>query len=82
VDQSSRPRVKQFLEVQQRRFETELITIKEKQEKEAAAATEKKATATVSSSTTTATRSYTKEISLYGKIIGLCVCVFRNYFLF
>jgi hypothetical protein len=76
VDQSSRPRVKQFLEVQQRRFETELITIKEKQEKEAATATEKKPTATVSSTTTTATRSYTKEISLYGKIIGLCVCVF------
>ena len=65
VEQSIRPRVKQSLELQQRRFETELITLKEKQEKAtaaASAATEKKPTATA-----TATRSYTKEITLYGR---------------
>ena len=65
ADQASRPRVKQCLELQQRRFETELITLKEKQEKAAAAATEKKQSATIP---VAAGRSYTKEITLYGKI--------------
>jgi len=63
LGQANRSRVKQFLEVQQRRLETDLITLKEKQEKAAtASATEKKPSATVS---TAASRSYTKEISLY-----------------
>jgi hypothetical protein len=61
--QSNRPRVKQFLEVQQRRFETELVTLKEKQEKNAASTTEKKPVAAAS---LPAGRSYTKEITLYG----------------
>ncbi|CAF1265931.1 unnamed protein product [Adineta steineri] len=66
ISQSNRSRVKQFLEVQQRRFETELITLKEKKEQtNATTTTEKKPSTTASSSTTTATRSYTKEISLY-----------------
>jgi hypothetical protein len=64
VEQSNRPRVKQSLELQQRRLETELINLKEKQEKET---TEKKPSAAVPPATT---RSYTKEISLYGKTIG------------
>jgi calcyclin binding protein len=66
VDQSNRPRVKQYLELQQRRFETELITLKEKTAAAttatATATTEKKPTATVPSTTN---RSYTKEITLY-----------------
>ncbi len=70
VDQSNRPRVKQYLELQQRRLETELITLKEKTAAAttATAATEKKPTATVPSTTN---RSYTKEITLYGKRIGM-----------
>ncbi len=72
VDQSNRPRVKQYLELQQRRFETELITLKEKTAAAttatATATTEKKPTATVPSTTN---RSYTKEITLYGKRIGM-----------
>ncbi|CAF0736060.1 unnamed protein product [Rotaria sordida] len=62
LNQSNRPRVKQFLEIQQRRLETDLITLKEKQEQNAASAVEKKPSVTVPSSTS---RSYTKEISLY-----------------
>jgi len=57
--------VKQFLEIQQRRLETELIGLKEKKEETAASVGEKKPSATVSSSTT---RSYTKEITLYCKM--------------
>ena len=65
LGQATRSRVKQCLEIQQRRFETELIALKEKQEQTAAPSTEKKpATTTLSSSTA---RSYTKEITLYGK---------------
>jgi len=60
VAQATRSRVKQALELQQRRFETDLITLKEKQEKAAAPVTEKKPVAPV------ANRSYTKEITLYG----------------
>ena len=62
MEQSTRSRVKQALELQQRRFETDLINLKDKQEK-ATAATEKKPTATASS---TANRTYTKEITGYG----------------
>ncbi|CAF4030622.1 unnamed protein product, partial [Rotaria sp. Silwood2] len=62
LSQSNRSRVKQFLEIQQRRLETDLITLKEKQEQNAAPAAEKKPTVTVPSSTN---RSYTKEITLY-----------------
>ncbi|CAF1122668.1 unnamed protein product [Adineta ricciae] len=63
LGQATRSRVKQCLEIQQRRFETELIALKEKQEQTAAPSTEKKpATTTLSSSTA---RSYTKEITLY-----------------
>ena len=60
--------MKQFVELQQRRLETDLINLKEKQEKAAAAATaaaEKKTTAAAAGATST-TRSYTKEISVYG----------------
>lgn len=63
VEQSTRSRVKQALELQQRRFETDLTNLKEKQEKAAAAATEKKPTATPAPA---ASRSYTKEITGYG----------------
>jgi hypothetical protein len=59
--------VKQFLEVQQRRFETDLITLKEKQEQNTASAGEKKTTTAPVSSSASATRSYNKEITVYGK---------------
>lgn len=62
LSQSARARVKQFLEIQQRRLETDLILLKEKQEQQTPA-TEKKPTAPVTSSN----RVYTKEITLYGK---------------
>jgi hypothetical protein len=65
IGQANRLRVKQFLEIQQRRLETELIGLKEKKEETAASVGEKKPSAAVSSSTT---RSYTKEITLYGKM--------------
>jgi len=64
LGQSNRPRVKQFLELQQRRLDTELITLKEKQEQKTASTEEKKTSAPASSSSSAA-RSYTKELSLY-----------------
>ena len=69
LGQATRSRVKQALELQQRRFETELIALREKQEKSAASAstttTEKKPTTATSTATATA-RAYTKEITVYG----------------
>ncbi|CAF4598851.1 unnamed protein product [Rotaria socialis] len=65
LGQATRLRVKQFLEVQQRRLETDFIALKEKQEQQnvaATAAAEKKPTAPVVASTN---RSYTKEITVY-----------------
>ena len=57
--------MKQCLEIQQRRFETDLIGLKEKKEQSAAAsAGEKKTNAPIVAS---ANRTYTKEISLYGR---------------
>lgn len=59
--------MKQSLELQQRRFETELTNLKAKQEQIAAAAVaaaEKKSSATASATATA--RSYTKEVSVYG----------------
>ncbi|CAF4534229.1 unnamed protein product [Rotaria socialis] len=67
LGQATRLRVKQFLEVQQRRLETDFIALKEKQEQQnvaATAAAEKKPTAPVVASTN---RSYTKEITVYGR---------------
>ncbi|CAF0831799.1 unnamed protein product [Rotaria sp. Silwood1] len=62
LTQSNRSRVKQFLEVQQRRLETDLVTLKEKQEQNTASAVEKKQSVTVPPS---ANRSYTKDLTLY-----------------
>lgn len=62
LGQATRSRVKQALELQQRRFETDLINLKEKQEQTVAATTEKKTAAVA----TPASRAYTKEITVYG----------------
>ncbi|CAF1378729.1 unnamed protein product [Rotaria magnacalcarata] len=62
LGQATRLRVKQFLEVQQRRLETDLIALKEQQNAATVPAIEKKPTAPVVASTN---RSYTKEITVY-----------------
>ncbi|CAM2725711.1 unnamed protein product [Rotaria socialis] len=66
IDQITRPRIKQNLELQQRKFEKELIQLQEKLQKQqqqaASQAAEKAASA---SAVPTVTRSYTKDISVY-----------------
>ncbi|CAF3380110.1 unnamed protein product [Rotaria sp. Silwood2] len=72
IDQTTRPRIKQNLELQQRKSEKELIQLQEKlqkqqqqqlQQQQAAAQAEQKATS--DSALPTASRSYTKDISVY-----------------
>jgi len=72
VEKSQRSRIKQFLEVQQRKYETDLINLKEKQRlqqeqaNKAAISPEKSNTASASSTTTTTpNRTYNKDITLY-----------------
>jgi hypothetical protein len=69
IDYTTRPRIKQHLELQQRKFEKELSQLQEKQQKEqqqaAAQAEEKAANASAPS---TASRPHTKDISVYGRI--------------
>ena len=68
LGQATRSRVKQALELQQRRFETELITLKEKQDKSGASASTTTATTTEKkpAAATATGRAYTKEITVYG----------------
>jgi len=68
IDYTTRPRIKQNLELQQRKFEKELIQLQEKQQKEqqqAAAQAQEKATST--SALPAASGSHTKDISVYGR---------------
>ncbi|CAF0849738.1 unnamed protein product [Rotaria sp. Silwood1] len=72
IDYTTRPRIKENLELQQRKFEKELVQLQEKLQKQqqqqqeqqqvAAQAEEKSVSASAQS---TATRSYTKDISVY-----------------
>ena len=62
IDQTDRPRIKQNLETQQRKFEQELTHLQDKlqkQQQQTTAPTEEK---------TGSTSSYTKDISVYGRI--------------
>ena len=68
IDQTTRPRIKKNLELQQHKLEKDLIQLREKQQKqqqEAAAQAEEKTAST--SALVTATQSYTKDISVYGR---------------
>ncbi|CAF3894258.1 unnamed protein product [Rotaria magnacalcarata] len=68
IDQITRPRIKQYLELQQHKFEKELVQLQEKlqkQQQQADAQAAEKAANASASAVPTATRSYTKDISVY-----------------
>ncbi|CAF1095556.1 unnamed protein product [Rotaria sordida] len=65
IDYTTRPRIKQNLELQQRKFEKELSQLQEKLQKQQQAAAEAAERAARASTIPTATQSYTKDISVY-----------------
>ncbi|CAF1167202.1 unnamed protein product, partial [Didymodactylos carnosus] len=64
-EQSQRPRIKQFLEIQLRKYQTELLSLKEKQQQQNDNKTGEKAVSAQASATTSTNRSYNKDITLY-----------------
>ncbi len=67
IDYTTRPRIKQNLELQQRKFEKELIQLQEKQQLQQQAAAQAEEKASSASALPAASRSHTKDISVYGR---------------
>lgn len=74
IEYTTRSRIKQNLEVQKRQFEKELVQLQEKLQKQqqqaaaAAAAAAARAEEKAANSASTTTRSYSKDITVYGMI--------------
>lgn len=71
IDDTNRPRIKQNLELQKRKFEKELQQLQEKQQQEQKAAAEAEEKAANASALSTSSRPHTKDITVYGKIVAL-----------